>query len=85
MRWDHKEYIFAGNRAISVWTVPVAGVRNPETDVVMELGAVVFTTDSPSKTVRLRSGRVKFSYATTSAQPAYWSVPPAVDWTFATQ
>jgi ketosteroid isomerase-like protein len=21
MRWDHKEYIFAGNRAISVWTV----------------------------------------------------------------
>jgi ketosteroid isomerase-like protein len=21
MRWDHKEYIYAGNRAISVWTV----------------------------------------------------------------
>ena len=21
MRWDHKEYIFAGDRAISVWTV----------------------------------------------------------------
>jgi ketosteroid isomerase-like protein len=21
MRWDHKEYIFAGDRAVSVWTV----------------------------------------------------------------
>src|SRR5207237_9300242 len=21
MRWDHKEYVYAGNRAISVWTV----------------------------------------------------------------
>ena len=21
MRWDHKEYVFAGNRAVSVWTV----------------------------------------------------------------
>jgi len=21
MRWDHKEYIYAGNRAVSVWTV----------------------------------------------------------------
>ena len=21
MRWDHKEYIYAGNRAISIWTV----------------------------------------------------------------
>ena len=25
MRWDHKEYIFAGNRAISVWTVKGKG------------------------------------------------------------
>ena len=25
MRWDHKEYIYAGNRAISVWTVKGKG------------------------------------------------------------
>ena len=25
MRWDHKEYIFAGNRAISVWMVKGKG------------------------------------------------------------
>ena len=25
MRWDHKEYIFAGNRAVSVWTVKGKG------------------------------------------------------------
>ena len=25
MRWDHKEYIFAGNRAISAWTVKGKG------------------------------------------------------------
>jgi ketosteroid isomerase-like protein len=26
MRWDHKEYIIAGNRGISVWTVKGKGV-----------------------------------------------------------
>jgi ketosteroid isomerase-like protein len=26
MRWDHKEYIFAGDRAVSVWTVRGRGV-----------------------------------------------------------
>ncbi|MGE5150397.1 MAG: nuclear transport factor 2 family protein, partial [Rhodospirillaceae bacterium] len=25
MRWDHKEYIYAGNRAVSVWTVKGKG------------------------------------------------------------
>lgn len=25
MRWDHKEYIFAGDRAVSVWTVSGRG------------------------------------------------------------
>ena len=25
MRWDHKEYIFAGDRAVSVWTVRGSG------------------------------------------------------------
>jgi ketosteroid isomerase-like protein len=30
MRWDHKEYIFAGNRAISVWTVRGKGADGEE-------------------------------------------------------
>lgn len=30
MRWDHKEYIFAGNRAISVWTVKGRGADGEE-------------------------------------------------------
>ena len=30
MRWDHKEYIFAGNRAISVWTVKGKGADGEE-------------------------------------------------------
>jgi ketosteroid isomerase-like protein len=30
MRWDHKEYIFAGNRAISVWTVRGKGSDGEE-------------------------------------------------------
>ena len=28
MRWDHKEYIFAGNRAVSVWTVKGKGATD---------------------------------------------------------
>ena len=34
MRWDHKEYIFAGNRAISVWTVKGKGVSFMENAVL---------------------------------------------------
>ena len=30
MRWDNKEYIFAGNRAISVWTVKGKGADGEE-------------------------------------------------------
>jgi ketosteroid isomerase-like protein len=30
MRWDHKEYIFAGNRAISVWMVKGKGADGEE-------------------------------------------------------
>ena len=30
MRWDHKEYVFAGNRAISVWTVRGKGADGEE-------------------------------------------------------
>jgi len=30
MRWDHKEYIYAGNRAISVWTVKGKGADGEE-------------------------------------------------------
>ena len=30
MRWDHKEYIYAGNRAISVWTTARSAIgRRP--------------------------------------------------------
>ena len=30
MRWDHKEYIFAGNRAVSVWTVKGKGASGED-------------------------------------------------------
>jgi taurine dehydrogenase small subunit len=30
MRWDHKEYIFSGNRAISVWTVKGRGASGED-------------------------------------------------------
>ena len=30
MRWDHKTYIFAGNRAVSVWTVRGKGTDGEE-------------------------------------------------------
>jgi ketosteroid isomerase-like protein len=30
MRWDHKEYIFAGDRAVSVWTVRGRGADGEE-------------------------------------------------------
>ena len=30
MRWDHKEYIYAGNRAISVWTVKGKGATGED-------------------------------------------------------
>jgi ketosteroid isomerase-like protein len=32
MRWDHKEYIFAGDRAISVWTVRGKGADGENLD-----------------------------------------------------
>ncbi len=32
MRWDHKEYIFAGDRAISVWTVKGKGADGEDLD-----------------------------------------------------
>ncbi|MBV8393951.1 MAG: nuclear transport factor 2 family protein [Alphaproteobacteria bacterium] len=30
MRWDHKEYIYAGNRAVSVWTVRGKGATGED-------------------------------------------------------
>ena len=57
--------------AFDAETVPVAGVRNPETGIVtLLLPVLVVTSAKPSKIDRSRSGAAGFRYASTSDQPA---------------
>ena len=56
MRWDHKEYIYAGNRAISVWTVRGKGADGEDLnyqgcDIYTFRGGKISTTDTYWKIV----------------------------------